>query len=97
MACCVFAAMIITNILFFYRKLRSLLGFREDAGADMWRPAEQRGTRLRRVARLALPMLLVSGSVAYGGFHWDHLTGWLRNAPGCEEAPSGRDCQHHHH
>jgi hypothetical protein len=96
MACCIFAAMIITNILFFYRKIKELLGIAVDENADMWRPTEQRAPGFRRARRMALPVLLLSGSVLYGGFHWDHLTAWARDTPACEVAQPDSDCHRHH-
>ena len=90
MACCIFAAMVITNFLVFYRKIKSLLGFKVDEDS-LWQ-AKPTNSPWKRHLKLMLPVLLVASTALYGTLHWHHITAWL-NPDNCLE----EHCNMHHH
>jgi hypothetical protein len=73
MACCIFVAMIITNILVVYRRFKAMLGLRTDADNDFWKPAPAPPPRYRH---WLLPLLLVV-TTGFGSYYWDDI----RTAP----------------
>ncbi len=78
MACCIFAAMIISNVLFHWRRLKAFFGYHSSANpglvtADSATPAPRNMALRYRLRRAALPSLLVVGTATYGSAHWQHM------------------------
>ena len=93
MACCIFAAMLITNFLVFYRKLKSLLGFNVEDD-DLWQP-KPTVSPWKRHLKMALPMVLLSSTAVYGTLHWHHITAWM-NPDNCQNTLQEEHCGMHH-
>ncbi len=90
MACCLFAAMIITNFLVIYRKIKSFFGFKPDGENGGATQADS--PRWFRAVKLALPVLMVSATALYGTLHWHHITDWLDPASQCSANHRHHDC-----
>jgi hypothetical protein len=104
MACCIFAAMIITNFLVIYRRVKSFLGFKVE-GDSLWRPEEYGKTKApfwRRSLRVALPVFMIGSTAVYGTLHWHHITAWMEPSYECDASQSHHQCasnntNHHKH
>src|SRR5690554_1252513 len=77
MACCIFAAMIISNVLVHWRSQKAFFGYQagENPGVVTSSPSPDKSMALRyRLRRGALPALLILGTVSYGALHWQHMS-----------------------
>ncbi|QQD17325.1 hypothetical protein I6N98_13245 [Spongiibacter nanhainus] len=77
MACCIFAAMIISNVLVHWRRLKAFFGYQtgENPGVVSVEGVARKNMSLRyRLRRGALPALLILGTVGYGAMHWQHMS-----------------------
>lgn len=78
MACCIFAAMIITNILVFWRRLKMFLGYAVSDNPGLVSahgentPANNMSVKYR-IRRQAIPACLVLATLAFGFQHWQHM------------------------
>lgn len=78
MACCIFAAMLITNVLVYWRRLKAFMGYAisDNPGLitadDSQRPEKDMSIRYR-VRRGAVPALLIVATVTFGTMHWRHM------------------------
>ncbi|MAZ90067.1 MAG: hypothetical protein CL693_20735 [Cellvibrionaceae bacterium] len=106
MACCIFAAMIITNFLVIYRRIKGFLGFKVEDGS-LWQPEENGKTKAslwRRSLSVAIPVFMIGSTAAYGTLHWHHIIAWMEPSYECDSSLSHRECaptnnasQHPHH
>tara|TARA_R110002167_G_scaffold30753_27_gene101550 strand:+ start:280 stop:612 length:333 start_codon:yes stop_codon:yes gene_type:complete len=78
MACCIFAAMLITNVLVYWRRLKAFMGYAvsENPGlvtATSAQRAEKNMSLRYRLRRCAVPVLLLMVTVTFGSMHWRHM------------------------
>ena len=78
MACCIFAAMLITNVLVYWRRLKAFMGYAvsENPGlvtATSAQRAEKDMSLRYRLRRSAVPALLILATVSFGSMHWRHM------------------------
>lgn len=78
MACCIFAAMIITNILVYWRRLKTFMGYAVSdnpglvTAQDSPKPSKSMALR-HRIRRAILPTFFIGATLSFGAMHWQHM------------------------
>lgn len=78
MACCIFAAMLITNVLLYWRRLKAFMGYAVSENPGLVTATSAQRTKKNmsvryRLRRSAVPVLLIMATVTFGTMHWRHM------------------------